>query len=66
MAKKVGIKFPLDKNNYPLDFIMVLAMSGHLKLITPAELTYMFDSGRTIDQISNELLRRVVANRGNR
>jgi len=66
MAAKVKTKFHLPVNDYSLEFIMTLAMAGHLKLITSAELTYMFDSGKTIDQISNELLRRVVANRGNR
>lgn len=58
--------FPLKENNYTPNFIMALAMAIHLKLIEPAELTYLQDSGKTLDYVEKLLLKRITDNKVNR
>lgn len=59
MAKIPVKKYFIPEGNYPLTFVCTLAMSGYLKLVDPAELTFLFEDGKTVDQITNILFSRV-------
>lgn len=63
MAKIPVKRFFLPEGDYPLTFICTIAMSGYLKLVDPAELTFMFEDGRTVDKITQELFGRIKKNR---
>jgi hypothetical protein len=59
VGKKKVIKFYLPEGEYSDVFIKVLAMAIHLELLQPSELTYMLETGKTINSITEELGKRI-------
>lgn len=62
MARKKELVFHLPEADYSETFIRVLAIAVHLDLIKPPELTYLLESGKTIDSITNVLGIRITDN----
>jgi len=59
------VRFYSMQNVYSEDFIYVFAMAVYLRLIEPSELTYLQNSGKTVDQIKDILKLRITKHRNN-
>jgi len=51
--------YHLPENNYSGAFIRYLAMADHLKIFEPEELTFMLESGKTLNEIALTLKTRI-------
>lgn len=63
VAKKKVKYYHLPEGDYSDSFIRYLAMAVHLNLIEPEQLTFWFESGKTISQINVYLQNKILNNK---